>query len=47
VTFEVLQVFIVVQGGISYGVVLLRRRVDNGRILVGKAREVYPVFLRI
>lgn len=46
-TFEVLQVFVVMQGRISYSVVFFRRSVDNGCILVRKAREVNPIFLRI
>lgn len=46
-TFEILEEFIVVQRGISNGVILFGRSVDNSRVLVGKTGEVYPVFLRI
>lgn len=46
-TFEVLQVFVVVYGGISYGIVLFRRSIDNGCVLVGEAWEIDPIFLRI
>jgi len=46
-TFEILEVFVVVQRGIPNGVILFGRSVDNSRVLVGKTGEVYPVFLRI
>jgi hypothetical protein len=47
VTLEVLQVFVVVKRMIPNRVILLRRRVYDGGVLVCKARKVDPVFFRV